>query len=263
MNKRLFFRLVLTLLGLAYLEPGLATGDAEELIRKSDAQLKSKTEQISYRMEIIAKDGRVEQVRKFITYSKHGPKEERTLQKFENPPVYEGTGLLIVDHNSAQNDIWLYLPSSRRIRRIAGQEKSNRYMGTEYSYEDFEDYQISEYDFRLLQAGPCKETQGQCQVVEAIPKTQAEKDASGYAKKIYWLEKESLYPVRIELYGAQNELLKVEHADGLHRVSGYWRPDSQVMLNKHSGRSTRLEIIEDKIDQSLDDFYVSKRFLRQ
>ncbi len=243
--------------------PAVAAEDGETLVRRSDEQLKSDTEVIRYRMEIVSAGGEVEQVREFVTYSKNGEDEERTLQKFQSPPVFEGTGLLIVDDNRGQNDIWLYLPSSRRIRRIAGQEKSNQYMGTEYSYEDFEDYQISEYDFRLLRSTACKGTDGECHVVEAKPSTAEEREASGYSKKVYWIETESLYPVRVELFGDDGDIVKVETASGLRRIAGYWRPTRQAMKDRRSGRETRLEIVEDKIDQSVEDFYVSKRFLRR
>ncbi|MEJ2441986.1 MAG: outer membrane lipoprotein-sorting protein [Exilibacterium sp.] len=263
MKQPLLFVILLTVVAHGYTAEKMPVEDAKTLMQHSDQQLKSKTEIIHYTMDIISADGKVEQTRKFVTYSNRNETEERTLQKFESPPVYEGTGLLIVDDNIGQNDIWLYLPSSRRIRRIAGQEKSNQYMGTEYTYEDFEDYQISEYDFQLAGSGSCDAVSGECHKVIATAATKTEKQASGYTKQIYWIEKKSLYPVRLELYGKNGEIAKVETATGIHQVSGYWRPEQQAMFNKRNGRSAVLKITGDKINEPVEEFYVSKRFLRQ
>jgi hypothetical protein len=239
-----------------------AAPDGQTLIRKSDSTIKADTERTEYRMELVGDGGNVEQTRRFITYFKRNGEEERTLQKFLGPPVFEGTGLLIVDHNRAQNDIWLYLPSSRRIRRVSGQEKSNRYMGTEFSYEDFEDYQISQYDFTYKGERDCNDGQ-RCRVVDAVPATEAEKSSSGYSHKVYWLEERSRYPVRVEFYGSQNKPRKVLTSSDLEQVNGYWRPRRQVMHNLENGRATRLEITDREVDQPLKDFYVTKRFLRR
>lgn len=256
-------RVTLSVLILATVTSVAAAGEADDLISRSDTSLKSDTEVITYDMEIVSGGGEVEQTRQLVTYSKRNRDGERTLQKFQSPPVFDGTGLLVADTDGDRNDIWFYEPSSRRVRRIAGQEESNQYMGTEYSYEDFEGYQISQYDFTLLQSKNCKDSDTKCQLVEAKPSTDEEREASGYAKKVYWIQDKSLYPVRVDLYDYSGEIVKVSTAYGLHKVGNYWRPERQEMTNLRSGRTTRLELVEIEIDEPLEDFYVSKRFLRR
>lgn len=84
--------------------------------------------------------------------------------------MIEGTGLLIEDTGAEANDIRLYLPATRRLRRIAGVEKGNWYMGTELAFEDFEDYRIPFYGFTLTGEEPCPDG-GRCSLVEAVPAT--------------------------------------------------------------------------------------------
>ncbi|HKK04790.1 MAG TPA: outer membrane lipoprotein-sorting protein [Gammaproteobacteria bacterium] len=241
----------------------VAAKDGRAMIKESDRQLKSHSEKTGYRMEIVGADGNVEQTRTFVTYYKRDSDGvEHTLQKFTGPPVFQGTGLLIVNHPGGQSDIWIYLPSSRLIRRVAGQEKSNQYMGTEFSYDDFEGYQISQYDFKLTGERPCGDRQT-CHLIEAKPATKAEKRSSGYTKKVYWLEERSLYPVRIEYYNKEDKLEKVLVSTGMHQVNHYWRPTRQVMTNRLDGRATRLAVTKQEVDQGLQNYYVSKRFLRR
>lgn len=237
--------------------------DGRAMIKESNKLLKPHSERTDYRMEIVGADGSVEQTRTFVTYYKRDSDGvEHTLQKFTGPPVFQGTGLLITNHPEGQSDIWIYLPSSRLIRRVAGQEKSNQYMGTEFSYEDFEGYQISQYNFELTGERPCGDQQ-KCHLIEARPATTAEKQASGYSKKVYWLAERSLYPVRIDYYNKEGKLEKVLVSTGMHQVNHYWRPTRQVMTNRLDGRVTRLEVTKQDLDQGLQNYYVSKRFLRR
>jgi hypothetical protein len=240
---------------------GQATRDASSIVKESDKSLKPQTEKTRYRMTLVAPDGSVEQVRTFITYYKREDGVERTLQKFLSPPVLAGTGLLLVDRGKPETDIWMYLPTTRRIRRIAGHDKSNRYMGTEFSFEDFEGYRISAYGFDLV--GEKTDGQGRsCWVIEAVAATAAEKAATGYSKKRYWIERKTLYPVRVEYYARDGTLEKVLTAEDIHRVNLCWRPRRETIKNLRTGRSTKLVLESDKIDLPLEDRFVSKRFLR-
>ena len=232
-----------------------------ELIEASDQRLQSQTEYIRYRMELIDDKGVVQQTRIMDIYEKHYSDRDVSLQKFRSPPVVEGTGMMIVDTRQASNDIWMYSPATRRLRRIAGAEKRNWYMGTEFTYEDFEDYQIGFYDFSLTATRPCEPAK-RCYVIEASPATAAEKKASGYAKKIYWLETETLYPVRVEYISRDKGQIKTLEASGLSRFGSYWRPRQLTMHNRLNGRRTRITVLARKVDEPLDDYYVSKRYLR-
>lgn len=261
--KRCFFTgVILTLALLAPLAcAARQSPDALTIIRKSDANLRPHTEKAKFRMTLFAPDGSVEQVRTFIAYYKQQHGVKRTLQKFLSPPILAGTGLLIVDRGGPDQDIWLYLPTTRRIRRIAGRDKSDRYMGTEFAYEDFEGYQIPSYRFTL--AGVKTDGKGRlCRIIDAVAATKAAKEATGYSRKRYWIEEKTFYPERIEYYGKSGVLEKVLTAHSLREVDHYWRPRWEEMKNMLSGRITRLDFETDKVNLPLEDMYVSKRFLR-
>lgn len=236
--------------------------DGLSIVRRSDDRTKSTSEREVYRMELVGADGEVEQTRRLEVYFKRTDEGERTLQKFLAPPVLEGTGMLIEDTGKEANDIWLYLPATRRIRRISGAEKSNRYLGTDFSYEDFEDYQIPFYSFTLVEEADCRDG-GRCWVVRAEPATETEREASGYSKKVYWIDQESLYPVQVDLYAEDGHQRKCLTVSGLEEKDGYWRPREIVMRDLDGGGSTRLIAEEREIDQDLDAYYVSQRFLRR
>lgn len=235
---------------------------AKELMERSEKATKSHTEHTTYRMDLLNQDGKVEQTRTSEYFYKRNDDEERTLQKFTDPPVLRGSGMLIIDRGKVVNDIWMYLPTTRRLRRIAGTEKSNRYMGTEFTYEDFEDYQIPYYHFTLLAHSPC-DADEKCIQVEAVPSAAQERKASGYSRKVYWIGEQTLYPRRIDYYDHDGKQVKTLRDEGLERVGGYWRAKLHKMENKVTGRSTAITILSREVDQPLRDYFVSKRYLRK
>lgn len=233
----------------------------ERIIRQSDAASKSHTEYSKFEMDLIGTNGEVEQTRRLEVYFKKYPDKEVTLQKFLYPPIVQGAGLLIVDTGKSVNDIWMYLPTTRRLRRIAGAEKSNFYMGTEFAYEDFEDYQMRNHHFQYLREESCLDN-SRCDLIQATPSTDKERQASSYARKVYWVEQKTLYAVQVDYYDKQNAHVKTLKESGLKQYGKYWRPTTLVMTNLNNKRSTRTTALQRSVDEPLDDYRLSKRFLR-
>ncbi len=241
---------------------GAFAADGAEVIARSEQKTKSASEKTLFRMELMDAQGRVAQVRDIELHFKRKPGAESTLFKFTAPPVVQGTGLLIVDQGQAVNDIWMYLPATRRIRRIAGAEKSNWFMGTEFTHEDFEDYKRNAYRFHLDgDDEPCGTGQ-RCFVVTATASDATEREASGYGRKVYWIERESLYPIRIDYVDRAGANVKRLDVRKLGRAGSHWRPDVYEMHNLVNGRVTRLTATARQVDVDLDDHYVSQRYLR-
>jgi hypothetical protein len=242
--------------------PAVMAADAAGVIAESERRIKSSTEKTVYRMELLDGGGQVQQTRDIELYYKKADGAEKTLFKFTSPPVVQGTGLLIVDAGKPVSDIWMYLPATRRIRRIAGAEKSNWFMGTEFTHEDFEDYKSSAYTFQLDKEDEACGDQQKCFVVSAVASDSAEKEASGYGKKVYWIEKQSMYPVRVDYLDKAGAPAKRLDVRKLAKSGSYWRPQVYEMRNLANSRVTRLTAVSREVDAKLDDYFVSQRYLR-
>jgi hypothetical protein len=257
MNLRIFIAAVLLAAS-----PALMAADANGVIQESERRIKSSTEKTLYRMELIDGSGQVQQTRDIELYYKKADGTETTLFKFTAPPVVQGTGLLIVDTAKPVNDIWMYLPATRRIRRISGAEKSNWFMGTEFTHEDFEDYNTAAYNFQLEKEDEACGEQQRCFVVAATANDAAEKEASGYGKKTYWIEKRSMYPIRVDYLDKSQAPAKRLDVRKLAQAGPYWRPQVYEMRNLANNRTTRLTAVSREVDGKLDDYFVSQRYLR-
>jgi len=258
MMTRIIFSLLLVLAAL----PVAADDNAAlALMQASEKRLKGNDSETLYRMEIIASDGTVKVTREMMRLEKRMSDRTATLVRFTAPESVKNVGLLIEDKGEAVNDVWSYTPATRTLRRMAGGQKQNWFMGTDFTYEDFEDYKIGRYNFVLIgETAPCL-TYAACQAVEARPKPE-EGRVSGYLRKVYYLDKETLYPVQIDYHDKNDQRVKQLKIEGLHEVDGFTRPVAQTMFNLLENKSTRMTTTSEKVNQGLADNQISQRALR-
>ncbi len=70
---------------------------------------------------------------------------DRLLVMFDHPRDVKGTNFLSFTHITGPDDQWLYLPALKRIKRIASNNKSGPFMGSEFAYEDLASQEIDKY----------------------------------------------------------------------------------------------------------------------
>ena len=99
--------------------------------------------------------------------------------RFLAPAEVKGVALLVVNHPDRSSDQWMWTPAIGRDRRIALQDRSTRFFGTDFSFEDLEERDVDQYDYRLtgeeaLDGAPCwrieaRPRQGKIQPVHPHP----------------------------------------------------------------------------------------------
>lgn len=142
---------------------------------------------------------------------------DKSRSVFEWPADVKGTKLLTWTHKKSDDDRWLYLPAVKRVKRIASNNKSGSFMGSEFAYEDLSAQEVDKFTYKLL--GEEKAAGRDAWKLERVP---VEKD-SGYTRQIVWMDKEYLNALKIEYYDRKNELLKVAAFEGYAKVGKYWR----------------------------------------
>ena len=68
-----------------------------------------------------------------------------SLGRFTYPEYLRGTTLLVIENSDRSDDHFVYLPSQRRVRRIASSRRADSFMGTDLTYEDFERRYVGDY----------------------------------------------------------------------------------------------------------------------
>jgi len=127
--------------------------------------------------------------------------------KFLAPADVKGTGFLSIEYASREDDRWLYLPVLGRSRRISSNEKSDRFMGSDFTYEDLEELDLVNFDFELIQETT---VEGEaCYVVKSVPNNPKTTKESGYGHRIYYVLKSNYQFKKIEYFNQKNQLSKI------------------------------------------------------
>src|SRR6266436_8899388 len=71
------------------------------------------------------------------------------MLRFTVPAEVKGVGLLIVNHADRASDQWMWRPNIGRDQRIALQDRSTRFFGTDFSFEDLEERDVAQFEYKL------------------------------------------------------------------------------------------------------------------
>jgi outer membrane lipoprotein-sorting protein len=160
---------------------------------------------------------------------------DKSLIIFDKPNDVKGTALLSFTHKTGPDDQWLYLPALKRVKRIASDNKSGPFMGSEFAYEDITSQEVEKYTYRFLRDDTLNGME--VFVFERYPVD----EKSGYTRQIVWIDKEYYKERKVEYYDRKDSLLKTLLFSDYHQyLDRYWRAHDMFMENHQTGKSTRL-----------------------
>jgi len=183
---------------------------------------------------------------------------DKSMTIFDKPRDVKGTALLSFTHKEGADDQWLYLPALKRVKRIASDNKSGPFMGSEFAYEDITSQEVEKYTYKFLKDDTLDGMD--VFVFERYPVDRK----SGYTRQIIWMDKENYKERKIEYYDRKNALLKtLVFADyNLYRDK-FYRAQDMHMVNHQTGKSTRLLQSNYNFDVELSDRDFDKNSLKR
>ena len=179
---------------------------------------------------------------------------DRTLVVFDQPADVKGSAVLTYSHGAGPDDQWLYLPAVKRVKRIASSNKAGPFMGSEFAFEDLSSQEVEKYHYRFVAEDTLDGLAAF--VVERAPVD----PKSGYTRQRVWYDQLHYRPVRIDYYDRKDALLKTLTYERYQAYGGLWRARVQVMVNHQTGKRTRAEFGEFRLDAGLtsSDFEVGR-----
>lgn len=154
---------------------------------------------------------------------------------FNNPRDVKGTAFLSFTHKQGPDDQWLYLPALKRVKRIASNNKSGPFMGSEFAFEDISSQEVEKYTYNYLRNESDEERE--YFVIERDPVD----PKSGYSVQQVWIDTQEYRAWKIDFYDRKKSLLKTLTFEGYNQyLNQYWRADSWTMVNHQTGKSTIL-----------------------
>ena len=183
---------------------------------------------------------------------------DKSLTIFDEPRDVKGTALLSFTHKVGPDDQWLYLPALKRVKRIASDNKSGPFMGSEFAYEDISSQEVDKYTYKFLRDDTLDGMD--VFVFERYPVDKK----SGYTRQIIWLDKEHYKERKIEYYDRKNALLKtLTFTDYNQYLDTFWRAHTMYMENHQTGKSTTLKQDNYQFQTGLTDRDFDKNSLKR
>lgn len=201
----------------------------------------------SGKMELI-EGGRAPRVRELVTYRLvRGGGESSVLLRFLEPPDIAGTGLLSVDRADGGNEQWLYLPALDRVRRVAGDRKGGRFVGSDIYFEDLQERKPVRDTHRIIGKETLAGTA--CDILESVPVDAA---SSVYRKRVSWVDPATALVHRVDYYEKDDkEPSKRWLLVAKKQIQGYWTVTESRMTDLATGHQTRVTIDIARYDRRL------------
>ena len=183
--------------------------DPRQIIEEVQRRSRSNSQRYEGTLEVTGGDKKIATKRwVFERIGSFG--DSKSVLRFVAPPEVKGVGLLIVNHPDRASDQWMWRPSIGRDQRIALQDRSTRFFGTDFSFEDLEERDVNQFDFKLLA------DEGGTWKIESRPRK-----SSQYTHSFLWVKKDNYTLVKIEAYN-KNGLARVIDYRDFEQVKGIW-----------------------------------------
>jgi hypothetical protein len=156
--------------------------------------------------------------------------------RFTVPAEVKGVALLVVNHPERASDQWMWTPAIERDRRIALQDRSTRFFGTDFSFEDLEERDVEQYDYSLI--GSDTLDGADCWKIALTPKANR---SSQYSRGIAWVRKDNYAFARLDNF-VKDEVVKRLTYSTLENIQGIWTARQLEMTDLHRGSRTRLTL---------------------
>ena len=222
--------------GFSFLVIGAALAqDPRQILIESQNRSRAKSERYEGTLEMIGSSKNVSLKR--WTYQRIGSfGASKSILRFIAPQELKGLALLIVNHPDRTSDQWMWTPAIERERRIALQDRSTRFFGTDFSFEDLEERDINVFDYKMLGAEAIDGAP--CWKIESKPK---ESKSSQYTSAVLWIRKDNYVTVQIENYSNSKLVRRIHYAD-LEKVDNIWTPRTVEVLDADRNSRTVLKI---------------------
>jgi outer membrane lipoprotein-sorting protein len=223
--------------------------DARGIVEEAQRRSRTGSERYEGTLDVVNSRGKVSRKQwRYQRIGSHG--NSKAVLRFTAPAEVKGVALLIVNHPDRASDQWMWTPAIERDRRIALQDRGQRFFGTDFSFEDLEERDVDQYDYKML--GEETIDGAPCWKIESRPK---QTKSSQFDRSTLWIRKDHYVFWRIENY-SKDRLIRRAVYGRLENVQGIWTARTIEMsdLTRNSRTTLDLEKLEYNVPVKDDSF---------
>ena len=175
---------------------------------------------------------------KMISKSKNG--SEKQIIWFMEPKDDRGIAFLKIEHDNRDDEMRMWLPAFKKVRRISSKKKSDSFMGSDLSFEDLSNRRLNSNDYKRMK--DAKWLGIDCYVLETVPKKESK---SNYVRHVSWIDKNHMNILKEQSFNRKNKLEKEKHFN--YETRGEYQLIKKVnvenLLKKHATEITFSDIV--------------------
>ena len=230
------------IVALLTITPLRAADEARRIVDEVQKRTDVKSQRYEGLLQVFDAKGKISDKRWTVErLGAHG--QSKTVLRFTMPAEVKGVALLVVNHPDRASDQWMWTPAIERDRRIALQDRSTRFFGTDFSFEDLEERDVNQYEYVLL--GDDVVDGAACWKIQSTPR---ETKSSQYTKSIVWVRKDNYAFARFENYVKDQVARRLDYSK-IENVQGIWTARQMEMTDVRRGSRTRLSL--DKLEYNV------------
>jgi outer membrane lipoprotein-sorting protein len=175
---------------------------------------------------------------------------------FRKPADVSRLTFMVHKTSDGNDKRWIYVPAVDLIRPISADDKNSSFVGSDFTYEDVSGRHWTEDEHKLtgeqdLDATPVF-------VIESVPK----QEYKGFARKVSYIDKQSLLPLKEEYYDKKDNLVRVFHAEKIEDIDGILTVTVRSMEDVKKNSKTTVQFSSIDYDLGVTDDIFTERYLK-
>jgi len=235
----------------------LLQNDPRQIVEEAQRRTTSQSQRYEGTLQVVDSKSKTTEKRwQYDRIGSHGA--SKSILRFTEPAEVKGVALLVVNHPERASDQWMWTPAINRERRIALQDRSTRFFGTDFSFEDLEERDTDQFEYKLI--GNESIDGAACWKLQSTPK---QSKASQYSYSYVWVRKDNYAFAQIENY-IKEQLVRRAHYTDIRNDQGFWTAHQIDMHDLKRNSHTILKI--DKLQYNLpmkDDAFTLQALRRE
>lgn len=172
------------------------------------------------------------------TTSKNISGKSHALARFSSPAGVAGVAVLTIAGEQGQgDDVSLYLPKLKRVRKVAKSDRGKAFMDTDFSYADIGSNGARDEDTKRLADGKIEGRD--CYVLEGKGD-----ESSPYGEVKLFIDKQTSVPMQVEYTDKNGKPLKRYRTLKLKQFKDRVLAAESVMENLQSGTKTQMTVLK-------------------
>lgn len=235
-----------------------------EIVITAEDRYIGKTQKSELAMILINSDGKERTRKMTMTRKNFGAdlKDQKAIYFFNYPEDIKDTSYLSFDwiEEGKDDDSWLYLPALKKVKRLASADKSDPFLGSDFTYTDIKTSRKDYWDYTVVKDSEMVDGHD-CWVLEGVPKN-GDYDRvikeTGYDKSRIWVSKDNFIKMKGTFWVVKGKKIKHFEAKDIENIDGIWTVKTNKMTTTKGGateHSTIIKIDKVRYEEEVDDAY--------